>query len=709
MRNVISSIKGLSVLISLVLVLSLIPAQIVSARMDSPSPVLTLENSTSPDPVEPANTAIARQVEVPLITGDTVIVSFMSDGTKNYGILPAENQTGNDYLIIERPSRYSSEQDSMSTSTYVIPNEIDLNLFDIELFNIDYLIEEKYNELPYVPVIVVNEPDISPPERFSINNQLGKVADSIAISPSLPITSARFAKKDTAKAYKVLEQEEGIEKIWLDKKVHVNLNESVPLIGGPEVWSSGYTGEGITIAILDTGIDDTHPDLDDLDDNPGTTDPKVLDEVNFSDDLTADDGNGHGTHCASIAAGTGETYTGVAPGAWLYNVKVLNKNGAGLWSGIIAGIQYAVLGPDGVADTGDEADILSLSLGGTGTDGTDPVSQAVDLAVAQGAIVAISAGNSGDGYFTVGSPGVAHEVITVGATDKSDIIASFSSRGPTIDFRIKPDVVAPGVNIVAARAYGTSLGSPVDEYYTSVGGTSMSAPHVAGAAALILEANPTNPLGWESPKFVKTTLMANAEDLGYDVYTQGSGRISLPESVDPIILVDPPITSFGLHSDPFTCEQVLTFYNLDSVSHDLHLVPGLKDIISSTIYTEYVSLSSANFTIPAGGSAITTLTVDTTALPKGMYCGKIWGLIDTGGINGTINAIYGFGILSELTVNKLNMDGLPDAGDYISVFNDSETPWIQSGITDETGSISFYVPDDHYQVLSGSLLSGGGG
>jgi len=697
MQKVISSVKGLSVLISITLILSLIPTQLVSARINSSPPVPILEDPFPPYSVESAQTKLTNQVEVPLITGDTVIVAFMPDGTKNYSILPAENQTGNNYVIIERPSDYSSEQGQSSTSTYAIPNQIDLSRFDIELFNIDYLIKEKYNELSYVPVIVVNKPEITPPVQTSLNKQLGEVASTMDISPSLPITSARFAKENTANAYKVLNQEEGIKKIWLDKKVHIDLNESVPLIGAPDVWGSGYTGQDITIAILDTGIDETHPDLDDLDDNPGTTDPKVLVEVNFTDDPTTDDGYGHGTHCASIAAGTGDTYTGVAPGAWLYNVKVLNSYGSGAWSWIISGIEYATLGPDGTAGTGDEADVISMSLGGTGTDGTDPVSQAVNWAVDQGVVVAISAGNGGADYFTLGSPGVANEVITVGATDKSDVIAGFSSRGPTIDFRVKPDVVAPGVNIVAARASGTSMGSPVNDYYTSAGGTSMAAPHVAGAAALILEANPTIPLGWDSPKFVKNTLMANAIGLGYDVYTQGAGRISLPESVNPVILVDPPTTSFGVHSGPFACEQELTFYNLDSVSHELTLSPELIEIISSSNLNGNVNLSPSVLTIPAGSSAITTLTVNTATLPKGMYSGRVEAAIDTGD---SVQAIFGFSIANALTVNKIDMKGDPGIGHYVCAFSDTEDNVYVDGTTNDLGQVTLYIPDEFYQIAS---------
>ena len=553
-----------------------------------------------------------EKYEVTLITGDVVMVSTMPNGEKGIAISPANSETSQNFWTIEKPTADGKD-------TYVIPGNVDLTKFDIELFNIDYLIREKYYQLSYLPVMIVAKPDTSAAGKKVINNQVTAIAESSNDYPLFATMSAELTLKNISNAYSTLTGLSNVDKVWLDKKVQVSLSDSVPLIGAPEVWSNGYTGEGVIVAVLDTGIDDTHPDLNDLDDNPATNDPKVLVETNFTDDPTADDGFGHGTHCASIIAGTGATYKGVAPGAWLYNVKVLNHSGWGYNSWIINGIQYATLGPDGIANTGDEADVISMSLGGSGSDGTDPLSLAVNWATSQGVVVAIAAGNSGSNYFTLGAPGVASDVITVGATDKSDYIASFSSRGPTIDYRVKPDVVAPGVNIVAARAAGTSMGSPLNSLYTSASGTSMATPHVAGAAALILNANPVIPLGWTAPKFVKDTLMSNAIDLGYDVYTQGAGRISLPSAANPEILVDPATTSFGNISGNTTYHQTLTFYNLDSVSHELTLTPELTDVTSSTDYSGNASLTTSVFTIPAHGSATTTLAVNTTGLPMGMY------------------------------------------------------------------------------------------
>lgn len=204
-------------------------------------------------------------------------------------------------------------------------------------------------------------------------------------------------------------------------------------------------------------------------------------------------------------------YIGVAPGAKLWNIKVLNQYGYGYDSWIIDGIEYAAHGPDGIPNTGDEADIISMSLGGGPTDGTDPLSQAVNDAVDRGLVVVVAAGNSGTDYFTVSSPGAASDVITVGASTKCGELAWFSSCGPTLDMRVKPDVLAPGVGIIAPRANGTSMGYPINEYYTEASGTSMAAPHVAGAAALMLQAH----IAW-NPGDVKNALISTADDLGYN-------------------------------------------------------------------------------------------------------------------------------------------------------------------------------------------------
>jgi len=393
-------------------------------------------------------------------------------------------------------------------------------------------------------------------------------------------------------------------------------------------------------------------------------------------------------------------YKGVAPGAYLWNVKVLNRYGSGYESWIINGIEYAAYGPDGNPSTGDEADIISMSLGGLGTDGTDPMSQAVNDAVDQGVVVAVAAGNSGSSWYTIESPGVAEKVITVGASTKEDYLAYFSSRGPTIDFRVKPDVIAPGVNIVAPRAGGTWMGYPINDYYTRASGTSMATPHVAGAAALILEAN-----SW-TPDDVKNALISTAEDLGYSIYAQGGGRIYIPSAAYTEILVDPATISFG--NIKTATNRAITFYNLNTISaHNLTL--------NVTVYDSYTrsqvacaSLNATNLSIAPGSSASVLLTVNPTILSDGIYEGEVIADIDTGE---TVHAIFGFAKVNRVTISKIGMDGEPAIWEYVQIF-EADTVNItygknfQEGWTDENGEITFIVSEGTYYIVSSGVHNG---
>ncbi|GAG81134.1 unnamed protein product, partial [marine sediment metagenome] len=271
--------------------------------------------------------------------------------------------------------------------------------------------------------------------------------------------------------------------------VSIVLDESVPLIGAPEVWkldadgnncaTSGkrcLTGKDITIAIIDTGVDYTHPDLGGC----FGSGCKVIGGYDFiNDDADPMDDHGHGTHCAATAAGDG-VLKGVAPYADIISYKVLSSRGSGSWSDVIAGIERSV-DPNQDGNFSDHVDIISMSLGGYGNP-DDPVSTAVDNAVDNGVVAVIAAGNSGPGEQSIGSPGTSRKAITVGATDKNDYIAEFSSRGPVIwdnGAILKPDIVAPGVSICAAQWDDAwSKNECLDTEHTSISGTSMATPHV---------------------------------------------------------------------------------------------------------------------------------------------------------------------------------------------------------------------------------------
>jgi len=295
-----------------------------------------------------------------------------------------------------------------------------------------------------------------------------------------------------------------VEHIWADEMVYICLDSSVPVIRAPKVWESQVDGQGVKIGIVDTGIDPTHADFA----------GRIGDTTDFTGEGPRDN-HGHGTHVASIAAGSGASsdgrYRGVAPAAEIYAAKVLRGNGSGLMSDVMAGIEWAV--NQGVQ-------VINLSLGSRGPcDGSDAISATCNVAVEKGHIVCVAAGNEGPSEATVGSPGCALRPITVGASTDDDHVAGFSSRGPTGDGRVKPDLLLPGTSIIAARATGTQMGTPIDDQYTLASGTSMATPHATGVAALLLQAEPSL-----TPDQVKQIMTQSASDLSLPANTQGAGR-----------------------------------------------------------------------------------------------------------------------------------------------------------------------------------------
>ncbi|MEM4945216.1 MAG: S8 family serine peptidase [Archaeoglobaceae archaeon] len=419
----------------------------------------------------------------------------------------------------------SADENVKVMERLAIPRDVDLRKVDEKLFNVEALIKEGYADSERIPVIVVAE-------KEKMGNVEG-VAKSLGKAKKFEIIPAISLEVKKGDDFRKLLSIDGVKKVWLDRKVRALLSESVPLINASEVWNLGYNGSGVKIAILDTGINSSHGDFYFED---GT--PKIIYSVDLTDDGTAEDLDGHGTHVASIAAGTGKEtgLKGVAPGAYLMNVKVLNQNGEGYESWIIQGIDYAV---------GNGADIISMSLGSIPTSGEDPLSLACEAAVENGVIVVAAAGNY-EGYYTISSPGSAKKVITVGATDKTDQIASFSSRGPTLDYRVKPEVVAPGVDIVAANYQG---GTAV------MSGTSMATPHVSGLAALLKQARNVD------PETVKNIIASTSVLLDYDVFTQGAGRINALAAINTELIAEPAVVSLGVANQKnFT----ISFRNLNS-------------------------------------------------------------------------------------------------------------------------------------------------
>lgn len=292
--------------------------------------------------------------------------------------------------------------------------------------------------------------------------------------------------------------------------------------GFDTLWDQGYKGQGITIAVIDTGIA-PHPDYNDR-------------VVGFKDWVAGKtehyDDQGHGTHVAGCAQGDGTMsngkYMGAAPEADLVGIKVLDKRGSGKLSDIIKGVQWAVDNKDKHS-----IDIINMSLGGPGFASykDDPVAQSVGAAFDAGIVPMVAGGNSGPKPSTIGTPGNHPKAFTVGAlndkgtkTHADDSVAFFSSRGPTShDGLTKPDILFPGVAITAANAQGSAIDrAPVPhigQSYITISGTSMATPLMAGVVAAVMSANPDM-----TPQQVYDVFTSTANPLeGVDANSQGFG------------------------------------------------------------------------------------------------------------------------------------------------------------------------------------------
>jgi serine protease AprX len=300
------------------------------------------------------------------------------------------------------------------------------------------------------------------------------------------------------------------------------LDVSRPLIRADQVQAAGITGAGITVAIIDTGVDAAHPALTAV----------VGPQTDVTGTATTRDGFGHGTHCAGIVASQDPTFVGIAPGAQLMDIRIMDDNGASQPNWAVAGFTAAV---NAAVDVASNSWGWSHANGAwVDTNGTCVLCTAADNAVAAGVCVVVAAGNEDNDtcstYDThIRCPGMANTIITVGASDDADVMASFSSVGPTPDGRTKPDITAPGVQIASCQAAGTALGPVVAPGFINLDGTSMACPHVAGVAALMLSANNTLP-----PASVSTILTATAVNIGATPNEMGSGRVDALAAVNRV-------------------------------------------------------------------------------------------------------------------------------------------------------------------------------
>ncbi|MFF6963436.1 S8 family serine peptidase [Streptomyces anthocyanicus] len=563
-------------LLSAGLVIALLPAG-TSAAQDPP-----------PDPAR-SRTAAARTAAadaartVTLVTGDRVTVTDLGGGRKTVAVERPEGATG------------AVRTSSFGGRTTVVPDEalpylrdgsLDERLFDVGALLEQGLADSETGELPLIVTYGKGVRAATPrgAER----------------TRSLPSVRGAAVEADKGRAFwrEFTRRGAGVEGVWLDGRVTADMAESNAQIGTREAWEAGLTGKGVTVAVLDSGVDAGHPDLA----------GRIAQSRSFIPGEEVADRHGHGTHVTSTVGGSGAASDGkekgVAPGATLAVGKVLDDEGFGSESEIIAGMEWAARDVD--------ADIVSMSLGSTEpSDGTDPMAEAVNtLSRETGALFVIAAGNTG-APSSIGSPGAADAALTVGAVDSADQAAWFTSAGPRYgDNALKPDLSAPGVGILAARS---RLAEGSGDY-TSMDGTSMATPHIAGVAALLAEEHPD----WSGAR-LKDALMSTSKELDVSAYQLGAGRVSVPAAVGADVTATGS-ADLGFYSWPYEADEPVTrtvaYTNSSDTDVELKLsVRGAPEGVAT--------LADTSLTVPAHGTASTTVTGDGSKAPVGNTSGQV--------------------------------------------------------------------------------------
>ncbi len=414
----------------------------------------------------------------------------------------------------------------------------------------------------------------------------------------LPVISRLTRNKNllvtqlTPAQYRLASQSTQVKRIYPSYDFKLMLDESVTQIKADQVWNlngvDSVIGEGVTVAIIDSGVDYTHPDLGGC----FGIGCKVVGGYDFvNDDEDPIDDFSHGTHVAGIVAANG-IIRGIAPGASIMAYKACTAQGFCSDFQIMKAIE-AAMDPDEDPATNDQVDIINISLGGTEGGSNDLIAQTIDSAVDAGILVVVSAGNDGSETFTMGAIASANKALTVAASNGVSNIANFSSRGHVKENgHAKPEISAPGVNINSTVLNGN---------YGMKSGTSMASPTVAGAAALLLSSNPDL-----SPQQLKSRLMTTATDLALPFNQQGTGVVDVLAAVTSKITLNKGIVNMGWFDELESNQQIrtLTLQN-DNDSEETFNLSVRKQAENTLGF----SLSKAQVTLAPGASEQITLNI----------------------------------------------------------------------------------------------------
>ncbi|NEA98546.1 S8 family peptidase [Streptomyces sp. SID13726] len=552
---------------------------------------------------------------ITLITGDVVQVTELGGGRRSVEVRAGAGRS--DIVFYQREEAGAFSVIPSDALGLVSDGTLDARLFDVTALTRDGYADPARDALP---LIVGHTGDRTPAALASadgadVRHELRSI-DATAVTEDHDRAAGFWADlvRETG-AGGSARLKPGLTKVWLDAPVEARDDVGNVQMGVPAARAAGYTGEGVKVAVLDTGVKRDHPDLQ----------GKVTSERNLiTGSANADDDNGHGTHVAGIVAGSGAAsggrYEGVAPGASLLIGKVMDAGGSGLSSDIVAGMEWAVA---------QGADVVNLSLGTRApSTGTDPLSDALNsLSANSDTLFVVAAGNTGPDATTIGAPGAADTALTVGAVDSTGAIASFSSRGPRLgDGALKPDITAPGVAVVSARAKGTPVGDvdpagpqgPIDDNYTALSGTSMATPATAGAVALLAQRHPD----WDGER-LKDALMSTANPQpGQSVLVQGSGLADVARGTGQSVTASPASTTVGPFTWPHTAHKAetrtVTYRNDGDGPVALTVRPSLTSPEGATAPEGTLRLSADEVTVPAHGTATLDVAIDpTTGIPAG--------------------------------------------------------------------------------------------